>query len=79
MCTPLMAQRCLLHQAALAEGSGSYSRADVQHRLPAGSQGDERDEQIVLGIKKKKDNSRNMFDVLQFAYAGAPSSQRKRT
>lgn len=49
-----MAQRCLLHQAALAEGSGSYSRADVQRRLPAGSQGDERDEQIALGIKKKK-------------------------
>lgn len=53
MCTPLMAQRCLLHHTALATGFCLFpalSRSTTG--LPASSLGKNGDELIALGIAK---------------------------
>lgn len=67
MCTPLMAQRCLLHHAALATGFAcSLCRsAPVVCELTR----EEWDELIALGVAK--DNGGDVFDVLVHAYAPA--------
>lgn len=68
MCTPLMAQRWLLHHAALATGfacSPRWSAAPAACELT----GEEWDELIALGIAK--DNGGDVFNVLVHAYAPA--------
>lgn len=67
MCTPLMAQRCLLHHAALATGFACSLRwsAPVVCELT----GEEWDELIALGVAK--DNGGDVFNVLVHAYAPA--------
>lgn len=68
MCTPLMAQRWLLHHAALATGfacSPCWSAAPAARELT----GEEWDELIALGIAK--DNGGDVFNALVRAYAPA--------
>lgn len=65
MCTPLMAQRCLLHHAASATGFCLFLALLA---------GDEWDELIALGIAK--DNSEgNVSDMFVFCMCTCPTSQ----
>lgn len=69
MCTPLMAQRCLLHHVALATGFCLFPALKLSTGCLRAHRGGMRQADCTW---HSKDNSGEVFDVLEYAYMHLP-------